>query len=186
LYPTRKSPENHNSLTVAPNLVVLEPAVSLRCVEHYYAVCSYVWCDVNFSYTMFVCIAMNSSDVTNHLKTNLVPGYLESKASCALDHFYLPNNVHVNHCDMHRLIWWDLIGFPRLVYPRPCLSLNFWVVLLLLYLVLGLILHYDHVPVILLFSYCSWHDHCINWNMELNLRYPSYHKGGKGCPWLIN
>jgi hypothetical protein len=40
---------------------------------------------------------------------------------------------------------------PRLVYPTPCLPLNFWVVFLLLYLVLGLILHYDHVPVILLF-----------------------------------
>jgi hypothetical protein len=73
--------------------------------------------------------------------------------------FYLPNNVPVNHCDMLRLIWLDLICFPRLVYPTPCLPLNFWVVLLLLNLVLGLILHYDHVPVILLFNYCSWQDH---------------------------
>ena len=76
---------------------------------------------------------------------------LKSQASCAHDHFSLPNNVPVNQCDMLRLIWWDLIGFPRLVYPTPCLPLNFWVVLLLLYLVLGLILHYDHVLVILLF-----------------------------------
>jgi hypothetical protein len=37
---------------------------------------------------------------------------------------FLPNNVLVNHCDMLRLIWWDLIGFPRLVYPTPCLPLN--------------------------------------------------------------
>jgi hypothetical protein len=29
---------------------------------------------------------------------------LESKASCAFDHSSLPNNVHVNHCDMLRLI----------------------------------------------------------------------------------
>jgi hypothetical protein len=29
---------------------------------------------------------------------------LKSKASCALDHFSLPNNVPVNHCDMLRLI----------------------------------------------------------------------------------
>jgi hypothetical protein len=36
---------------------------------------------------------------------------LESKASCALDHFYLPNNVHVNHYDLHRLI---LMGPNRL------------------------------------------------------------------------
>jgi hypothetical protein len=80
-----------------------------------------------------------------------VPGNLESQASCALDHSSLPNNVPVNLCDMLRLISWDLIGFPRLVYLAPCLPLNIWVVLLLLYLVLGLILHYDHVPVILLF-----------------------------------
>jgi hypothetical protein len=53
---TPKPSENHNSLTVTPNLVVLEPTISLRCVEHYYAVCSPVWCDVNFSYAMFVCI----------------------------------------------------------------------------------------------------------------------------------
>jgi hypothetical protein len=50
-------------------------------------------CDVNFVYTMFVCIATTSSEVTNHLKTKLVPGNLESHASCALDHSFLPNNV---------------------------------------------------------------------------------------------
>jgi hypothetical protein len=80
--------------------VILEPRISLQHIEHYYVVCSYVWCDVNFSYAMFICIATNSSEVTSHLKTKLVPGNLESKASCALDHFSLPNNVLVNHCDM--------------------------------------------------------------------------------------
>jgi hypothetical protein len=69
--------------------------------------------------------------------------------------FSIHNNVPANHFDMLRLISWDLIGFHRLVYPTPCLPLNFWVVLLLLYLVLGLILHYDHVLVIRLFNYCS-------------------------------
>jgi hypothetical protein len=34
----------------------------------------------------------------------LVPEDLKSKASYALDHFCLPNNVPVNHCDMLRLI----------------------------------------------------------------------------------
>jgi hypothetical protein len=52
---------------------------------------------------MFVCIATSSSEVTSHL-TKLVPVDLESKASCALDHFSLPNNVLVNHYDMLRLI----------------------------------------------------------------------------------
>jgi hypothetical protein len=50
------------------------------------------------------------------------------KASCALDHFYLPNNVLVNHYDLHRLILWDPIGHPSLVIFIPCLPLNFWVV----------------------------------------------------------
>jgi hypothetical protein len=54
---------------------------------------------------MFVCIATSSNEVTSHLKTKLVrPGNIESKASCALDHSSLPNNVPVNHCDMLRLI----------------------------------------------------------------------------------
>jgi|SRR5688572_26927760 hypothetical protein len=104
LYPTLKSSENHNSLTVTPNLVVLEPRFTLRRVEYYYTVCSYVWCDVNFAYTMFVGIATSSSEVTDHLRTNLVLGNLEYKASCALDHSSLPNNIPVNHCDMLRLI----------------------------------------------------------------------------------
>jgi hypothetical protein len=84
--------------------VILEPTISLGCIEYYYVVCSFVWCDVNFSYTMFVCIATTSSEVMSHLKIKLVPGNLESKASCALDHFSLPNNVNVNHCDMLKLI----------------------------------------------------------------------------------
>jgi hypothetical protein len=84
--------------------VVLESVMSLQRVEHYYAVCSYVWCDVNFAYTMFVCIATISSEVTRILKYKLVPGDLKSKTSCALDHFSLPNNVPINHCDMLRLI----------------------------------------------------------------------------------
>jgi hypothetical protein len=53
---------------------------------------------------MFVCIATNSSEVTSHLKSKLVPGNLESKASCALDHSFLPNNVPVSQCDMLGLI----------------------------------------------------------------------------------
>jgi hypothetical protein len=53
---------------------------------------------------MFVCIATSSSEFTSHSKTKLVPGDLKSKASCALDHFSLSNNVPVNHFDMLRLI----------------------------------------------------------------------------------
>jgi hypothetical protein len=44
--------------------------------------------------------------VTEVLETQQVDttGRSSMKASCALDHFYLPNIVHVNHYDLHRLI----------------------------------------------------------------------------------
>jgi hypothetical protein len=39
-----------------------------------------------------------------------------SKASCALDHFYLSNNVLVNHYDPHRLILMGPNRSPRFDY----------------------------------------------------------------------
>jgi hypothetical protein len=42
-------------------LVILEPTISLHRIDYYYAVCSYVWCDVNFAYTLFICIATTSA-----------------------------------------------------------------------------------------------------------------------------
>jgi hypothetical protein len=41
-----------------------------------------------FSYTMFVCIATSSSEVES-LEEQVATWNLESKASCALDHFSL-------------------------------------------------------------------------------------------------
>jgi hypothetical protein len=113
---------------------------------------------------------------------------LESKSSCALDHSSLPNNVTVNHCDMLRLIWWDLIGFPSIVYPTPCLPLNFWVVLLLLYQVLGLTVCW----IMIMVHYYCWfiivHDKIIvligTWSDHLGKQ--CYHKGSMGRPWLTN
>jgi hypothetical protein len=46
----------HNLITVTPNLVILVPTISLHSVEYYHAFYSIVWCDVNFCYTMYVCI----------------------------------------------------------------------------------------------------------------------------------
>jgi hypothetical protein len=45
-------------------------------------------------------IAVRSRESEDH------PGTwdIKSKASCVLDHFSLPNNVTINHCDMLRLI----------------------------------------------------------------------------------
>jgi hypothetical protein len=45
-------------------------------------------------------IAVRSRESEDH------PGTwnFESRASCAVDHSFLPNNVPINHCDMFRLI----------------------------------------------------------------------------------
>jgi hypothetical protein len=70
-------------------------------------------------------------------KSKLVPGILSPKQVVPLiTPFYLIMFT-INHCDMLRLIWWDLIGFPSIVYSPPCKQMNYWVDLLLLYLVLG-------------------------------------------------
>jgi hypothetical protein len=59
---------------------------------------------------MLVCIATISSEVTN-LEDHPGTWNLESQASCALDHFFLPTHVLINHNDLHRLI---LMGPNRL------------------------------------------------------------------------
>jgi hypothetical protein len=46
----------NNSFILIPILLVLEPTVSSRSIEYYYAVCSHVWCDVNFVPILFICI----------------------------------------------------------------------------------------------------------------------------------
>jgi hypothetical protein len=42
-------------------------------VDHYYVFCIYVWCNVNFAYTIFVCIATISARL-RVMKSKLVPG----------------------------------------------------------------------------------------------------------------
>jgi hypothetical protein len=53
---------------------------------------------------------------------------LMSQASCALDHFFLPNHVLIIHYDLHKLILMDPKGYPSLTIFIPCLPLNFWVI----------------------------------------------------------
>jgi hypothetical protein len=72
-----------------------------------------------------------------------------------LDHFSLPNNVPVNHCDMLRLIWSGLIGFPSIVYPTPCKQKNYWIDLLLLYLVLR-----NSCYIMIMFQVCCCFNNC--------------------------
>jgi hypothetical protein len=82
----------------------------------------------------------------------VVHGDLKSKASCALDHSSLPNNCHVNHSDMLRLILWDQIGFPSIVYS-PTLQtdelLGRFAIALPSFE--KLMFYYDHVPIMLSF-----------------------------------
>jgi hypothetical protein len=84
--------------------VVLKPRFSLRRVEYYYSVCDYVWCDVNFAYTLFVCIATTSSEVTSNLEIILVPGISSPKQVVPLITLFYLIMFNVNHCDMLRLI----------------------------------------------------------------------------------
>jgi hypothetical protein len=46
-----------------------------------------------------------------HLGQQVGTWNLKSQASCALDHFFLPSHVLINHNDLHRLI---LMGPNRL------------------------------------------------------------------------
>jgi hypothetical protein len=67
--------------------VILVSTISFWRVDYYHAVYSYVWCDVNFAYIMFVYIAtlaVRLRESEDH------PGTwnLKSQASCALDHFF--------------------------------------------------------------------------------------------------
>jgi hypothetical protein len=48
---------------------------------------------------VFLRLARGYKDLKNHHST----WNLKSQASCALDQFYLPNNVLYNHFIMHRL-----------------------------------------------------------------------------------
>jgi hypothetical protein len=51
------------------------------------------------------------------------------KASCALDHFFVPSHVLINHNDLHRLILMGPIGYPSLAIFIPCFTIEyFWVV----------------------------------------------------------
>jgi hypothetical protein len=52
---------------------------------------------------MFVCIAMTSARL-RVTEEQVGTWNLKSQASCALDHFFLPTRVPINHNDLHRLI----------------------------------------------------------------------------------
>ena len=90
--------------------MVLVSTISFWRVDYYYAVI--LMFDVMLILhipCLFVLlrIAVRSRESEDH------PGTwnLKSQASCALDHFFLPTHVLINHNDLHRLI---LMGPNRL------------------------------------------------------------------------
>jgi hypothetical protein len=103
--------------------VVREPTISKRSVDYYYAICSYVWCDLNFVYTIFVCMATFSSEVTSHLKSKLVPGISCPMQVVPLITFY-PIMFFIITYQCIGLILMDPIGHRRLIILFPCLPLN--------------------------------------------------------------
>jgi hypothetical protein len=74
---------------------------------------------------------------------------------------------------------------PSLVYPTPCIRMNYWIFLLLLYLITGLILYlnYDH-DILLLLAFIIIHAKTIlfNWNMENQPKKQCYHYDGMERP----
>jgi hypothetical protein len=85
--------------------------ISLRSIEYYYAFYSYVWCDVNFSYTMYVCIATTSARSCVIRRSSW---YLESQVPSKLCPWslLLPSHILINHNDLHRLILMGPIRLP--------------------------------------------------------------------------
>jgi hypothetical protein len=89
-----------------------------------------LWCNITIPVIcLIVCIVTHRSEMTRNQKTNLVNHLditsLRQVVSLSL---FLPNNVHVIHCEILRLIGWDLIGYPSFVYPTRCKQMNYWVV----------------------------------------------------------
>jgi hypothetical protein len=86
-----------------------------------------------------ICIATGRSEVTRNLKPKLeeVPDVAPKKQVMSLITFSdLIMFIIVNH---HGTVRLNLMGpnrLPSFVYPTPCKQMNYWVVLLLLYLVL--------------------------------------------------
>jgi uncharacterized BrkB/YihY/UPF0761 family membrane protein len=96
-------------------------------------------------------IATSRSEVTRNLKPNFgeVPVITSKRQFVSLITFFvlimflfliITVTCYVNLMGPHRL--------PSPVYPASCIQMNYWIVLLLLYLVFGLmlIMVYDHVP----------------------------------------
>jgi hypothetical protein len=107
------------SLVEVHERLVASRRIFLRCL---FSCLVYYYCYVILVYLyVLLRISVRSRESKDHLGT----WDLKSKASCALYHFSLPNNIHVNHCDMLRLTLWYIMGFPSFIDPIPCKQKNY-------------------------------------------------------------
>jgi hypothetical protein len=107
---------------------------------------------------MFVCIATTSGEVED-LKFHPSIWNLKCQAICALDHFCLPHNVLYYHYSCIGLILMGPNRSPMSDYLLPYLPLNHLGSFAIALHGFGIIFHYIHVPIILLFYLCSCQDH---------------------------
>jgi hypothetical protein len=78
---------------------------------------------------------------------------------------------------------------PSFVYPTPCIQMNYWVALLLLYLALESMvsMNYGHVLLLLLaLLLCMIRLLYLIETWSVNPRQQCYHKGRMRRSWLIN
>jgi hypothetical protein len=162
--------------------------ISLRSVEYYHVLYSIVWCDINFCYTMYVCI--DASRRASHRGSRGLAGgdcweWARWRQVVPLITSFLPSHVIINHNDLHRLI---LMGPNRLAISIPCFTTKFLGSTCYCFMWFGYgDIHYSCLHFYYQFIiYCSWYDHYINGNMENHPEKQCYHKVGMGRPWLIN
>jgi hypothetical protein len=101
---------------------------------------------------MFVCSATTSSEVTSHWKSKLVPGISSPRQVVPLITFIylIMSSIIILSCIGLILMGPNRSPESRYIYTLFTPEL-FGLFLLMLYMVSGLLLHYDHVPIILLF-----------------------------------
>jgi hypothetical protein len=121
-----------NSITVTPKLVILVSTISLQRIDNYHALCSDVWCDVNFYYTMFVCIVASrrASHKGSRGSTggDCWAGARWRQVVPLITSFYTIMFLLIIMICIGQF-WCDPIGCPSLAIFIPCLPLIFWVVL---------------------------------------------------------
>jgi hypothetical protein len=120
--------EIHNLKSITPKLMILVPMISLCSVEYYHALCSMVWCDVNFCYTMYVCI--DASRRASHRGSrgsaggDCWAGARWRQVVPLITSFYPVMFLLIIMISIG-WFWWDPIGYPSLAIFIPYFTTEF-------------------------------------------------------------